>query len=237
VWGSDNDLLNFGGVYSGRQPMLRLKMAGFQVALLQANRDALGSDFGTEALLPAIEMSYGFNAGIVSMKVAGMAQTYKLGKDTPLDSDIASWDIAFGAKADLGAAAVWGDVFYGQNLGNYTMYQHGVSDAVIVQTGAVSTGVEDTNTFGGILGVTFKATDLLAFEVGAGYTVSDNNQFDNDDDGFSLYGNLVITMAPGVMIIPEIGYFDYGDAAYNGPTGSSDEGDLVYAGAKFQINF
>jgi len=39
------------------------------------------------------------------------------------------------------------------------------------------------------------------------------------------------------MIIPEIGYFDYGDTAFTNDLGVSDEGDMIYAGAKFQINF
>ncbi|MEA3232177.1 MAG: hypothetical protein U9Q05_10535, partial [Thermodesulfobacteriota bacterium] len=124
VWGSDNDLLNFGGVYSGRRPMLQLKMAGFKVALLQAEKPDFGQDVIVEAPLPAIEASYGFNAGPVAMKVAGMAQTYNLAKDTPLDSDVTTWDIALGGKVDLGAAAIWGDIYYGQNLGIY-MYQSG----------------------------------------------------------------------------------------------------------------
>ena len=171
VWGSDNDLLNFGGVYSGRRPMLRLKMAGFQVALLQAEKPDFGTGFITEAPLPAIEVSYGFNADPASMKVGGMAQTYKLAKDTPLDSDVTTWDLALGAKFDLGAAAIWGDIYYGQNLGIY-MYQSGNANPTLQRTGAVSTGVEDTDTFGGILGVTFKATDMLAFELGWGYAVS-----------------------------------------------------------------
>jgi len=236
VWGSDNDLLNFGGVYSGRRPMLRLKMAGFQVALLQAEKPDYGTGFSTEAPLPAIEAAYSFNAGPVAMKVAGMAQQFKFAKDTPLDSNVTTWDLALGGKVDLGAAAIWGDVYYGQNLGPY-MYQSGNASPVIVQTGAVSTGVEDTNTFGGILGVTFKATDMLAFELGGGYTLSTNDEFDNDDNGWSVYVNSVITLAPGFFIVPEIGYFNYDDAPFIGVDGSFDEGDLVYAGAKFQINF
>jgi hypothetical protein len=43
-------------------------------------------------------------------------------------------------------------------------------------------------------------------------------------------------MAPGVFIVPEIGRFDYGDNEVAGVP-SVDQGDVMYYGAKWQINF
>jgi hypothetical protein len=237
VWASDEGLLSTGGIYTGRRPMLQWRMAGFKVALLQATTNDLGTETATEAPLPAFEASYGFTAGPASMKVVGLWQTYKIGKDTVLDSDISTWSLGLGGKFDVGAVALWGDIFYGQNLGNYGVYHQGNDEATIIRTGLISTGVEDTDSWGGILGATFKATDMLAFELGGGYTGNTNNQFDNDNNIWSLYANLNITLAPGFYIIPELGYYDYGDTAYNRADGTKDAGDLVYAGAKFQINF
>ncbi|RTZ99467.1 MAG: hypothetical protein DSY90_01130, partial [Deltaproteobacteria bacterium] len=90
VFGDDNDLLNFGGVYTGRHPMIRLSMAGFNVALVQVSGDSdLGTDGGTETLLPKLEMSYSLNAGPAALKFVAGYQTYSAdpdGVDETVDS-------------------------------------------------------------------------------------------------------------------------------------------------------
>jgi hypothetical protein len=42
----------------------------------------------------------------------------------------------------------------------------------------------------------------------------------------------VISLAPGVYLVPEIGYIDFLDDV-NG----NDEGDQIYGGAKWRIDF
>ena len=49
---------------------------------------------------------------------------------------------------------------------------------------------------------------------------------------WEIYGQSVILLAPGVYIIPEIGYRDFGDDVTD-----SDAGSAWYAGGKWQINF
>ena len=227
VWGSDEGLLSTGGMYTGRQPMLQLKMAGFKVALLQN----AGTDLGTgseEHPLPKVELSYGFTAGPAAMKFVGAAQTYTIDiVPNGIDESVTSWYTGLGAKFDIGAVALAGDIFYGQNIGQLGLYHSTMDDAVVVDR-----NLQDTDSVGGLLVAIFKATDMLAFELGVGYTESDNDSFLGKDDEIAYYGNVNITMAPGVYIIPEIGYYDYGDNSLG-----LDEGDMVYAGAKFQINF
>jgi len=50
----------------------------------------------------------------------------------------------------------------------------------------------------------------------------------------SIYGNVVITLAPGVYLAPEVGYYDWMDSA---AATNNDEGSQWYAGAKWQIDF
>ena len=52
------------------------------------------------------------------------------------------------------------------------------------------------------------------------------------NDSSNYYLQAVITMAPGVFLVPEIGRLDY-KTAFDG----TDEGDKTYLGAKFQVNF
>ena len=48
----------------------------------------------------------------------------------------------------------------------------------------------------------------------------------------AVYLQSVITLAPGVFIIPEVGYYDYDNNA-----DGDDAGTLMYFGGKWQINF
>jgi hypothetical protein len=81
----------------------------------------------------------------------------------------------------------------------------------------------------------FKFTDQLTFEAGYGYQNNDSDAPGEDEgDVHAAYGQAVISLAPGVWIIPEVGYYDYGDDI--GGTGK-DFGTQLYAGAKWQIDF
>jgi hypothetical protein len=52
-------------------------------------------------------------------------------------------------------------------------------------------------------------------------------------EAYNIYGQAVITLAPGVFLIPEVGYFDFGDDLQD----DEDRGSQWYAGAKWQIDF
>ena len=83
----------------------------------------------------------------------------------------------------------------------------------------------------------WKFTDQLTFEAGYGYLYTDSDAPGEDDgDTHSIYLQAVISMAPGVYLLPEVGYFDFGDDFSAGGTGQ-DAGDQLYIGAKWQIDF
>ena len=71
---------------------------------------------------------------------------------------------------------------------------------------------------------------------GGGYQYAELDVDGPAGDGekvWQVYGNATINIAPGFFIVPEIGYasYDYaGDAAQDKP-------NLLYLGAKWQINF
>ena len=80
-----------------------------------------------------------------------------------------------------------------------------------------------------------KFTDTLRFETGVGYRVDNADGapgYSQKDDALTVYAQCMITLAPGVNVIPEVGYMDYMDDR----TGN-DEGYQWYAGAKWQIDF
>jgi hypothetical protein len=80
-------------------------------------------------------------------------------------------------------------------------------------------------------------TDQMTFEGGIGYLYLDSDAPGEDDsDTYVGYVQAVISMYPGVWLIPEVGYFDYGDDFSDDGNGR-DAGDQLYVGAKWQIDF
>lgn len=228
VFNADDGLLTFGSLYTGRRPMIQLTTGGLKVALVSVTADTdLGTDGGTETLLPKLEASYNINAGPVNLTFVGGYQTFTADPDG-VDESVNSYVAGANAKFGLGALTFHVNGFIGQNVGHYGFSYHGANEAVLV-----GNDVEDTDSYGGAVVANYKANDMLSFELGAGYV---NNESDvsgaEDDDGMSYYGNAVITLAPGFFIVPEVGVFDFGDDN----TGAS-EGKQTYAGAKWQINF
>ena len=95
--------------------------------------------------------------------------------------------------------------------------------------------IADVYTLQALLVAGLKFTDTLRFEAGFGYR-QDNADgapgFSQKDDLWAAYVQLMVTMAPGVYVIPEVGYYDYMD----GVNGDS-QGYQWYVGAKWQIDF
>lgn len=227
VFGSDEDLLSWGGIYTGRQPLIQLAMGGLKVALVK-NHGAkeLVADTGFESVLPKLEVGYNIPAGPAKIKLAGGVASYTTDPNG-IDENVTSYLGGVGVSVGAGPATISVDGFYGQNVGTFGLYHQGSDDPVVS-----GTSVEDTDSYGGIIVANFKATPMLSFEVGAGYTVNENDTFAEDDDAMAYYGNAVVTLAPGFFIVPEVGIQDSSDGA-----DGSDEGDLFYVGAKWQINF
>lgn len=225
VWDQDVDLITTGGAYLGRRPQLRLTMGGFQVALIEVTGDQdLGTDGGTEVLLPKLEVAYSMKAGPASFKVSGGAMSYTADPDG-VNEDISAYLASLGVKFGFGPVTLGVSGFYGQNTGDYGL--SGGSTAALNTAG----GLEDATSMGGVLIANFKASDTLSFEVGGGYAMNESD-ITEDDDKMSVYGNAVVHLAPGFFVVPEVGMVDYGDNS-----SGVDEGDQIYVGAKWQINF
>ena len=79
----------------------------------------------------------------------------------------------------------------------------------------------------------FKLSDMWSFEGGFGVRNDRTDEgVERDTTPWSVYLQSVITLAPGVNLIPEVGYFDYD----NNATGD-DAGSTFYIGGKWQIDF
>ena len=222
VFGGDTDLLNVGGVYSGRAPMLRLKYGGFQIAAVTPVNTAIGGG-ATESTIPTIEAAYSFSAGNFSVKLAGGYNTYEeVVGTTSYDWD--AWVVALGASANFGMFKLGGNVYTGQNSGQLLWEGPGGANSPAI----AGTQQLDMESLGYLIVATTKINDMFSLELGYAKLSTELDGAVAEDDVSSYYAQAVITMAPGVYVIPEIGVIDQDEAGQTKTT---------YFGAKWQINF
>jgi hypothetical protein len=239
VFDGDLGLLGIGTMYGARQSQLSLSFGGFEVALIDP-RDVLITGLTTgdvDQLLPKIEAKYGMSFDTWNFNVRGGYQYYEIEDATvglDEDIDVTSWIIGGDAGVNFGPAYVKGAVSYGQNVGNASWNIPGSRTSGGLATFDGDDDLDDVDTLMWALVAGFKFHDGLTFEAGFGWREDqpDANALD-DDDAWELYGQAVITLAPGVYVVPEVGYTDFGDG--NQP--NVDDGDQFYLGAKWQIDF
>jgi hypothetical protein len=253
AYAGDLGMLGIGTNYGRRVPGLQLMMGGFTVALLESGAD-VGSKwdtFTTDAIpgttatrngdidnyLPKLEVGWGMSMDTWNFNLFGGAQYVEIEdvvndngnrKDVDVTSYIVGADVGF----NFGPAYVKGCFSFGENWGNARWSDLGlVGGDTAVFDGDDDT--KDTTQYQYALVGGFKFTDQLSFEAGGGYRMSDSDASGvKNDDAWNIYGQAVVAMAPGVWLIPEVGYYDWLD----GPDGQ-DQGKEIYLGAKWQIDF
>ncbi len=221
IYGGDYDLLPYGGVYSGRNPMLRLKFGDFQIA---AVAETSGLDVN-ENSLPTIEAKYSFSMDNFSAAVAAGYNTYEAISETDV-YDVDSYVIAAGASLNMGVAYLKGDIYAGQNA-NYLIWTDYTSGTELLPDNT-GTNTNDIDNFGFLLVAGAKINDMLAVEAGYGFASADKDGVTQDDEVSSYYVQATVTLAPGVFFVPELGVIDYEEA---------DQNEISYLAIKWQINF
>ncbi|MCG8688457.1 MAG: porin [Desulfobacterales bacterium] len=219
-----------------RAAQLKLIMGGFRLALVEPSTDYAevvggipteGSTYGTEVKLPQIAAKYIFSGDNWSARVTGAYSTFEVNDD----EDIDAWLLGAGADMTFGGLTLYASAHTGQNLGNLgnAVESTDVTDYVTSLAKYDGTDVVDCDSLAFRIVAYYAINDMLGFEIGYGYA---ENEFDEtgaeDDEVTSYYVNMPITMAPGVILTPEIGVVDYEE------TGSSE---ITYVGAHWRINF
>ena len=213
----------------------------------------------TESYIPKLEASYQMNfADGMSGHVFGGYQSIKYYANNPVTDDdssetITSYVLGLGADLNFGPMFVKPQFSYYKNGGAAGWLGLGLANLTrglpSVAVGdfdefnvprVVNGSAQNINTYTAMLALGFSPTEQLTLEGGIGWAYTDF------DDGFEVdkntyleyYLQAVYQMAPGVFLIPEVGYRDFGKAKFN-EAGVSDVdlGSLFYLGAKWQINF
>ncbi len=238
VFDADNDLNGIGTGYDFRSGAITLQIGGFELAAQEPNTPDLGTGGDVDQFMPRLQASYKMRFDKVSFRVFGGFQAYTI-KDNGVgtntdDLDVTTWLVGGESTVNVGAFYVSGGFNYGQNWSsarwNSLGYTNDNNAGAVVN--AAGDDVRDCTSWQAALVAGMKLTDTVKFEVGGGFRSDDQSAADKKDEAWQIYGQSVITLAPGVFLVPEIGYFDYMD----NPTGV-DEGYEWYAGAKWQVNF
>ncbi len=238
----DLGLLGYGTNYARRPGQAKLTIGGFELALIEPNStNTFGGD--TDQWLPKIEAKFGMNLNMFSFNVMGGFQTFKVEDNGTVGSvtdtvDVTSWIVGADLGFNIGAFYMKGAGSYGENWTNARWSDLGALGGYSnASAGAALNGAaddtKDATSWQAALVAGLKVTNALAFEVGGGYRENDPGTSGlKDDRAWALYGNSTIALAPGVYLVPEVGYVDYMKN-----TANVDEGYTWYAGLKWQIDF
>jgi hypothetical protein len=236
----DIGLLSIGAAYGQRIAGLQLSFGGLTIALLEPNDAQLAGPTlagDVDSLIPKIEASYAMSFDMFNFSVMGGYQTYEIedgGGGLADDIDVDSYVVGGTAGVNFGPAYVKGAVSYGENIANAAWDIAGLYTAGGFATlNAAADDVDDTTTLQFALIGGFKFTDQVNFEAGFGYREDDSDAPGADEDeAWALYGQAVVSLAPGVWIVPEVGFIEKEENA-----AGEQEGSQFYLGAKWQIDF
>ena len=205
-----------------------------------------GFEGDVDDVLPKLELGWGMAFDTWNFNLMGGAQYYCIEDVTSFtnpgdddDVEVTSWIIGGDIGWNFGPGYLKAAVSYGQNTGNAAWsIPSGVNGRSRTYQGGLAVwdgddDTNDTNTAMAALVGGFKLSDMISFEGGFGYRsdITDEGP-ERDTSPMALYLQSVIALAPGVYVIPEVGYYDLDDSADGEGAGS-----LFYLGGKWQINF
>ena len=233
VFDADAGLLGQGNFYGRRPAMLGLNIGALELALLNNPTTTTGmglpANVDPDWNLPRFEAAYQLKMDSFYLRPFGGIQYFKVDQGASTLTD------GLGGMVNIGAFRIGGQGAYGQNWGNTNAWAGGRWGQTYAR--ATLDGTDDTNdatSWMAQLVAGLKFSDSVNFEAGFGYRNDDADISGVDNaQAWEAYLQAVLTLAPGVFLVPEVGYIDFMDD----PADDSDVGYRWYAGAKWQINF
>ncbi len=239
VFDGDLGLLGIGTNYGSRHGQLALSFGGFNIALINPSSSrpvGLGTGSPRE-YLPKLEASWGMGFDTWNFALQGGVQTYEVQDAISLkngkknDIDVTSWTLGAMAGFNFGPAYVKAAASYAVNPGNAGWNIPGLHNQGGLAAWDGDDDIDDTDSIMGAIVGGIKVSDMLSFETGFGYRNDTPDEL-KCSTSWAWYGQSVIVLAPGVFLVPEVGYFANGKSM----TGTK-QGNQWYGGGKWQINF
>jgi hypothetical protein len=241
VGGGDGNMLGMGLPYAGRNPMIRLDMAGASLALVtNSGTNAVAQGLGyneADRWLPRVEAAYVFRTPMIAVRPILAYQTFTINDLAPGGDDrtVESWLAGLGVSMTFGPAYVKLSGTWSQNPANMAMNN--------VLAGPANTGranqFDDSEVIWatGVVGFNFSPTFFV--EAGVGYNnakVDTAPGVEEKSDGYVFYVQAPFVFAPGFQLIPEIGQLSRGDSKRTNLADQA-QGRATYASAIFKIDF
>jgi hypothetical protein len=250
VFNTDQNLQQIGLAWGGREGQITIEGRGFKfAAITPVTRVAISPASNVRSVnvrvyWPKLEASYQFqfDEGKSVHFFGGVEDSFFsaiLDDGTKRNGSITAFVFGAGGEFDIdpgyvksqiswyrdGAAAGW--------LGSALQ-----GDATVTVTPVIGRNgrPQNVDSLMAMLAAGYVHTERVRFETGIGYLRNKGkgeSKFTNDY--YAAYLQSFLTLAPGVYLVPEIGYIDFGKV-----TGTGAErglGNLWYLGAKWQINF
>jgi hypothetical protein len=250
VFDADKDLQGEGLFYGKRPAYIGLTIGNLELA---AATPVHGDDVGTtavgingatggdpDAYLPKLEAAYRLVFGSSYIRPFAGFQWYRVEQNgagnITKDLDVYTYTVGASGQWNIGAFYLNAEVAWGANWSSAN-WDSGINSASssLPYLSPGGDGVRDVYSWTGLLVGGVRASDSLKFEAGGGYREDNakNAPGPSQKDGsWIVYTQALITLAPGVYLVPEVGYYDYMD-----DVAGNDQGWQWYAGAKWQIDF
>ncbi len=239
--GGDASLMGAGQFYTSRRAMLMWSTGGFKIALVEPTypKDNAGAGYVVDLIIPKIEAAYKFKGDTFFLDVFGAYHSYGEDYATGNDPDIQSYVAGIGGGMNFGVFDFKLGGHVGQNFGNYgaiATYHAGLPPINTVAGTDANQETVDNAAFGGLAVVNFNVSDMWSIQAGYGYESAElDTEGAEAETVMQAYLQAKVNIAPGFFIVPEVGYVSYD---YDRTVGPNDPNpNLVYFGAKWQINF
>jgi len=265
-WGSDEIMTVHSIPYISRRPQIKLTFGGFQFALIEHNKtvtyDAIrqltnlnnpidDEDFN----IPRMEAAFQWNINpTISLRPILGFQTYDAvqrttvgGIDTETSKAVTSWLYGLGVNLRFGPAYVNLAGAGAVNPGNYGLYQPNQSVTRFASMNATG-DIKDASSLSGMIAAGFVINPTIKVEAGFGYLKTESGEsvaytfptqlyLKGEQASMNYYIQAPITLAPGVIITPEIGYLDMGDLEVKSVSFKEKQGNSMWVAAQFRIDF
>jgi hypothetical protein len=254
------DLANigFGTLYFGRNPQLRYTYASdvYTVKVAIENNDkttAIGpaGPYLAEDVMPMILASVDISPiEMLTLTPSGFYQMYDLTEILPNtggDVDVDAWGVALDGRVSFEMFRISFEGWYGQNLGlpaaifdgRVTMGRPVTIPMGVPTPDATFMDIEDVDAYGGFIQISVPL-EVAILNIGGGYQQSDvevpGPGWEDDISSASYFINVLYNLTDNFYVQPEVGYFDYGDDAFEWAAGN-DLGSDIYVGVHFQADF
>jgi hypothetical protein len=237
----DEALAYWGPYYDGRQGQIRLELGNFQVALVHSDdvHNLMTAGNVAEITIPKIAASYTFKLDPLTLKIMGSYLAYDIVRPGATELDVDAYGGGLHAKLNVGPVLLQGVGMWAQNANEMGLAARTDTRVTLNATG---NNVVDNETLGFNVSALYTLSDMVQFGAGYGYSETESETAgSNPNEDTILYVQAVITLSPGVFIVPEFGINDRKNSGTVGPATAAnvdaDQGDKTYYGMKFQINF